>query len=211
MVEIDSSQGSQGTNYYPDEVNLTADMDDVPSTSSSSNQQPSSTKAPCMVYWDHAAGKMAKVTPAGTEHASMQPSESGFLMAHWLDGTVTETEVPNLSAPRPKAEAKAKGKGKAQGKAKPKPASKAKASQPAAKAKAQSQPASDPALYGMMYYSNTGAVAIRKRTGDKRQLFQLRSASKSREQLEEICKQAIAKLSSGMEVHDVHSWARSRL
>ena len=123
---------------------------------------------------------------------------------------------PKVQAPagQPKAQPKAKSRPKAKSspmaKAKSSPRAKAKV-QP--QSKAQAQPQTDDVKFAVGYLAMTyptGACALRETTGAKKQLFQINSATKSKDQLWAILKEASKKLASGEETEVVKTWAKGQ-
>ena len=112
------------------------------------------------------------------------------------------------SQAQPKAQGSA-GEPAARPKAKSSPKAKV---QPKAQSRAQEHLVLDDKFavgYNAMTYP-AGACALRETTGEKRQLFQIRSAEKTKDALWVILKEASRKLAAGEAKEDVKSWAQNK-
>jgi len=185
------------------------------------SDEEASVPKPKLEHLDRSSMKMVRILSNGVrQEAKMQPSSTGFCVALFEgDMKPAQTEVPNLyhepCFKRPAAKGQvAPRKKPAASKvvAKPAEASEGEEEEEVEVDPLASLPDTIVVKYSTPYRYPSGAWGIRRRfsNGDSKQLFQVKPAGFSDEQIKELCLEAIQKLKDGASEPEVTLYVKSK-
>ena len=176
---------------------------------------------PKLEHLDRSSMKMVRILSNGVrQEAKMQPSSTGFCVA-LFEGEVepVQTEVPNLYHEQCFKRPAAKG----QVAPRKKPAASKVVAKPAEESEGEEEedveddplaslPNTIVVKYSTPYRYPSGAWGIRRRfsNGDSKQVFQVKPAGWSDQQVKELCLEAVQKLKDGASEAEVTLYAKSK-
>lgn len=175
---------------------------------------------PFVQYVDSREATLVRVYKATGEKvkATMLPGSSGFLQAWFGKEGPIETEVPNLSLEAHTVCAVKKrpaGSGRARASAPAAPASAPATKAPAGEsATAAAEPVESPpaAQYIVLYYKSDGGFGLRRRFGDKKQVWSVRCKGMPSEDLRALMEEARAEVEAGrLSEQAAREWVKGRL